>query len=70
MCFELFLHLKNKDGEGRQNHKLRHKNNGYKNKKKGKAIQVMWSVESENSDTDGSSAESGDEKELNLALIA
>jgi hypothetical protein len=33
-------------------------------------MQAMWSVESNNSDTDGSGAESRDEKELNLALIA
>jgi hypothetical protein len=38
MCFKLFPHLKNKDGDGRQDHKARHKNDAYKNKKKVKAV--------------------------------
>jgi hypothetical protein len=32
-------------------------------------MQVMWSSELDNNDTDGSGAELGDEHELNLALM-
>jgi hypothetical protein len=62
-------HLKNKEGEGRQDCKPRHKNDGYKNKKKVKIMQVMWSAKSDDSGTDGSGAKLGDENELNLALV-
>jgi hypothetical protein len=53
----------------RQNDKRRHKSNQYKNKKNVKVMQTMWSAESDNSDTNGSSVESDDEQELNLALM-
>jgi hypothetical protein len=64
----LVPHLKNKDSEGRQDRKSKYKNNRCKNKKKSKAMQIMWSAESDGNDTDGSSVELRDEKELNLAL--
>jgi hypothetical protein len=32
-------------------------------------MQVTWSAESNNSDTDGSSTETGEDQELNLALM-
>jgi hypothetical protein len=59
--FNLFSHLKNKQGEERKDRKLRHKSDGYKNKKKAKAMQAMWRVESDNIDTDGSGTESGED---------
>jgi hypothetical protein len=65
----VFPHLKNKKDEGRQNHKSRHKNDEYKNKKKAKVMQTMWSIESDSRDADDLGAELGDE-ELNLALLA
>jgi hypothetical protein len=70
-CFKLSPPpLKNKDGERRQDRKSRHKNDGYKNKKKAKAMQIMWSAESDGSGTDDTNAESRDENELNLDLMA
>jgi hypothetical protein len=62
--------LKNKKGGGRQDRNPRHKNDGYKNKKKINVMQAMWSVESDDNNIDDSGIKPGDEKELNLALIA
>jgi hypothetical protein len=68
-CFKLIPHLKNKEGEGRQNRKLRHKSDEYKNKMKDKTMQAMWSAESDHSDTDGSGTDSGEDQEDILALM-
>jgi hypothetical protein len=68
--FRVFSHLKYKEGEGRQNHKLRHKNDGYKNRKKVKTMQAMWSTESDDSDINSSGAESVDDNVLNLDFMA
>jgi hypothetical protein len=71
LFFKLFFsHLKNIEGEGRQDRKLRHKNDGDNNKKKAKLMQAMWSVDSDNSNTNGSGTESGEDQELNPALMA
>jgi alkyl hydroperoxide reductase subunit AhpC len=69
LCFKLFPHLKNKEGKGRQDRKPRHKSDGYKNKKKDKAMQAMWSAKSDHSETDGSGTDSGEDQEVNLALM-
>jgi hypothetical protein len=62
--------LKNKEGEGRQDRKPRYMSDGYKNKKKVKAMQAMWSAESDHNDTDVSDIDSGEDQKVNLALMA
>ena len=69
-CFKLFPHLKNKDGEGKQDRRPRQKKDGYKGKKKAKAMQALWSADSDESEDDESDTESGNEQEANLALMA
>jgi hypothetical protein len=67
---QAFSHMKNKKkGERRQDRKSRYKNDGYKNKKKAKVMYVMWSSRSYDNNIDDSDAESGYEKDLNLALM-
>ena len=53
-CFKLFPHLKNKDGEGKQDRRSRQKKDGYKGKQKAKAMQALWSADSDETGDDES----------------
>ena len=69
-CYKVFPHLKEKNDEGNQECKSWYQRDGYKNKKKTKAMQASsWCIDSDSSESDESDEERADEGE-NLALMA
>ena len=68
-CYKVFPKLKERSDEGNQERKPRYQKDGYKNKKKAKAMQASWCIDSDSSESDESDDERAEESE-NLALMA
>jgi hypothetical protein len=67
-CFLLFPHLKNNDNNNRQEKKDTYNKDCYKDKRKAKAMNIIWDVnDDDNNDSDNETSQS---QELNFALMA
>ena len=68
-CYKIFPKLKERSNEGAQERKPKYQKEEYKHKKKAKAMQATWCIDSDSSESEDSDQEENDEQE-NLALVA
>ena len=62
-CYKVFPKLKERSDEGTQERKPKYQKEGYKHKKKAKAMQASWCIDSDNSESEDSDQEENDEQE-------
>jgi hypothetical protein len=67
-CFLLFSHLKGTDGTSRQDRKDKSSKDDFKGRKKAKAMNVIWDVDSDDDNND-SDNETSYSQEVNFALM-